>query len=140
MKLTAFLAFLAVSAATAAASDFSKRQNSGSQRLRKNRDGRNLEGEIPMMPPSSAEDDFVENIFTPAMDLDFFRNLDPADFEWVEPKEIQPGETTCGFLHAPLGSLPDVTYPIVDVYVCVKVSAPGRPLQALVGPIEIAAH
>lgn len=60
--------------------------------------------------------------FEPAMNLDYFANIDPDMFEWVNPDEIQPGETTCGFLHAPLDwevDEVDIVYPMVKVYVCV---------------------
>lgn len=63
-----------------------------------------------------------DNAFEPAMDLEYFSNLDPKEFEWVNPNEIKPGETTCGFLTAPLGwdvDDVDVVYPDVKVYVCV---------------------
>ena len=39
----------------------------------------------------------------------------------MNPDEIQPGETTCGFLKAPLGwevEDLDVVYPMVKTYVC----------------------
>lgn len=63
--------------------------------------------------------DFQEDpIFTPAISLEEFANVDPEQFEWVNPSEIVAGGTTCGFLHAPLGSLPNVVYPIVDVCTC----------------------
>jgi hypothetical protein len=53
--------------------------------------------------------------FEPAMPLNYFRSLDPNEFEWVNTAEINPGEATCGFLKAPLGALPDVNYPTVKV-------------------------
>ena len=61
--------------------------------------------------------------FEVAKSLDFFRNIDPNKFEWVNKSEIQPGETTCGFLKAPLvwngdSGFPeegDTIYPTVDV-------------------------
>ena len=40
----------------------------------------------------------------------------------MNPDEIQPGETTCGFLKAPLGwEVEDlnVVYPMVKTYVCI---------------------
>mmetsp|Transcript_30101 Transcript_30101/g.64558 ORF Transcript_30101/g.64558 Transcript_30101/m.64558 type:complete len:625 (+) Transcript_30101:146-2020(+) len=58
--------------------------------------------------------------FEPAMPLDFFKNIDPSKFEWMNKDEITPGGTTCGFLHARLGAIPRVNYPKVKVYVCVK--------------------
>ena len=39
--------------------------------------------------------------FKPAMPIEFFQSLDPESFEWVNPEEVQAGETTCGFLNAP---------------------------------------
>jgi len=57
-------------------------------------------------------------VFEPAKNLDHFANLDPKQFEWVNPDEIQPGKTTCGFLTAPFGSDAngsDVVYPKVRV-------------------------
>jgi len=58
------------------------------------------------------------DIFEPAISLEDFKNVDPAQFEWVNPDEIKAGETTCGFLTAPLGWEVDedeVTYPFVKV-------------------------
>lgn len=63
------------------------------------------------------------DIFEPAISLEDFKKVDPAQFEWVNPDEIKAGETTCGFLTAPLGWEVDedeVTYPFVKVYVCVS--------------------
>lgn len=60
-------------------------------------------------------------VFEPAKDIDFFANVDPDQFEWVNPEEIRPGETTCGFLKAPLGwevDRVDVVYPEVKVCKC----------------------
>ncbi|KAL3913121.1 MAG: hypothetical protein SGILL_006615, partial [Bacillariaceae sp.] len=59
-------------------------------------------------------------VFEKAIKLKDFAKVDPEVFEWVNVDDIQAGETACGFLHAPLGSLPNVIYPVVDVYVCVK--------------------
>ena len=56
-----------------------------------------------------------EPTFVPAITLDEFANVDPEDFEWVDKSEIEAGGTTCGFLKAPLGALPDVEYPEVKV-------------------------
>lgn len=56
--------------------------------------------------------------FEPAMPLDFFKNVDPELFEWVNPNEIAPGVATCGFLNARLGALPDVNYPMIKVCKC----------------------
>ena len=56
------------------------------------------------------------------MSLDDIRNVDPEQFEWINPDEIQPGETTCGYLKAPLGwEVEDlaVVYPMVKTYVCI---------------------
>ena len=39
--------------------------------------------------------------FKPAMPIEFFQNIDPERFEWMNPEEVQAGETTCGFLKAP---------------------------------------
>mmetsp|Transcript_29226 Transcript_29226/g.53426 ORF Transcript_29226/g.53426 Transcript_29226/m.53426 type:complete len:648 (+) Transcript_29226:162-2105(+) len=61
-------------------------------------------------------------VFEAAISLDDFKNIDPELFEWVNPDEIRPGDTTCGFLKAPLGwevEELDVVYPIVKTYVCV---------------------
>ena len=53
---------------------------------------------------SVLEDDTPNpDIFESAADLDTFRNVDPTKFEWVNPKEIQAGEVTCGFLKSPFG-------------------------------------
>ncbi len=52
--------------------------------------------------------DDVPDVFEPAISLDEFAALDSntkiadAYFEWVDREKIQAGETTCGFLHAPL--------------------------------------
>ncbi|KAL7507236.1 hypothetical protein ACHAXN_004424 [Cyclotella atomus] len=62
------------------------------------------------------------NVFQAAISLEDFKNVDPAKFEWVNPDEIKAGETTCGFLKAPLvweiAEL-DIEYPIVETYVCI---------------------
>lgn len=61
-------------------------------------------------------------VFEAAISLEDFRNVDPEKFEWVNPVEIQAGETTCGFLKAPLvWEIEDmeIVYPIVRTYVCV---------------------
>ena len=34
--------------------------------------------------------------FTPASSIDFFKEIDPSQFEWVNPDEVQAGQTTCG--------------------------------------------
>lgn len=127
MKLTGILVLVATATSAATSGVNNSPENHLRERTSKNGD-RKLEGEVPVVEgstdsgdePSPDDDSFEESIFTPAMDLDFFRSIDPEYFEWVEPTEIQPGSTTCGFLHAPLGSLPDLTYPTVDVYVCVQ--------------------
>jgi len=62
------------------------------------------------------------SVFQAALSLDDFKAVDTDKFEWVNPDEIQPGETTCGFLKAPLGwevDGVDVSYPVVKTYVCV---------------------
>ena len=87
--------------------------------------GRRTEGEIPIPPPESVDeagdDDDVELQFYQARDLDFFKKgIDPEEFEWVNPDEIAPGATTCGFLKPHLGSLDDINYPRIRVYVCVR--------------------
>ena len=56
-----------------------------------------------------------EPIFTPAISLDEFASVDSSKFQWVDPTEIQAGSSTCGYLKAPLGALPDVKYPTVKV-------------------------
>jgi len=38
----------------------------------------------------------------------------------VNPDNIEPGATTCGFLHTTLGAEPGVNYPIIRVYICMK--------------------
>lgn len=53
--------------------------------------------------------------------LDFFKKgIDPELFEWVNPNEISPGAITCGFLKPNLGSLDDITFPTIEVYVCMR--------------------
>mmetsp|Transcript_8226 Transcript_8226/g.14355 ORF Transcript_8226/g.14355 Transcript_8226/m.14355 type:complete len:614 (+) Transcript_8226:59-1900(+) len=81
-------------------------------------------GELDTLHIKDAPDTDPPNpqFFEPAMDLEYFANLDPKKFEWVNPDEIKPGETTCGFLTAPLGwdvEEVDIVYPTVKVYVCV---------------------
>jgi hypothetical protein len=68
--------------------------------------------------PSPAEGD--DSAPVEAIDIDQFALIDQNLFEWVNPEEITPGNTTCGFLKSDLGSLPNVTYPKVMVYVCVQ--------------------
>jgi len=59
--------------------------------------------------------------FYQAESLDFFKNgIDPEFFEWVNPDEIAPNATTCGFLKPDLGSLDDVIFPVIEVYVCAR--------------------
>lgn len=58
--------------------------------------------------------------FYQAESLDFFKNISPDWFEWINPDEIQAGATTCGYLYPDLGLLPHVTYPRITVYVCVR--------------------
>lgn len=58
--------------------------------------------------------------FYQAESLDYFRNLPSEWFQWVNPDEIQAGATTCGFLFPDLGLLPNVTYPIIKVFVCMR--------------------
>lgn len=100
--------------------------------------GRRTEGEIPLPPsfdeeeefhPGDDEDDGMdpETLFYEARDLDFMKKgIDPEHFEWVNPDEIAPGATTCGFLKPDLGSLTlgglpsDITYPVIRVYVCMR--------------------
>ena len=55
------------------------------------------------------------NNFVPAITLEEFKNVDFEWFEWVNPNELEAGETTCGFLKAPLGALPNTMYPTVKV-------------------------
>ena len=94
--------------------------------LKGNSHGRRTEGEIPAPPAfDEIDDDDVaydpETFFYEARNLDYFKKgIDPELFEWVNPDEIAPGEITCGFLKANLGSLEDINYPIVRVYVCMR--------------------
>ncbi|CAB9527105.1 Secreted [Seminavis robusta] len=86
---------------------------------------RKLSGEGTVPPLEEVDDDaFVEyepQTFYTAETLDFFRKgIDPEIFEWVNPDEIQAGETTCGFLKPELGSLFDVYYPTIEVYICMR--------------------
>lgn len=60
-----------------------------------------------------------ENLYV-AESLDYFKNLSPDWFEWVNPDGIRAGATTCGFLYPNLGLLTDVIYPIIEVYVCMR--------------------
>lgn len=56
------------------------------------------------------------DVFEAAMSLEDFKNVDPDIFEWVNPDEIKAGETTCGYLTAPLVweiEEVDVEYPTV---------------------------
>ncbi|CAB9510457.1 Secreted [Seminavis robusta] len=79
------------------------------------------EPELPSFANDHEEEEESSDQFYTAESLDFFKKgIDPDSFEWVNPDEIVPGESTCGFLKAPLGSLPDVTYPKVEVYVCMR--------------------
>lgn len=86
---------------------------------------RRAEGEVPV-PPSfdgesdeGGEADVSVNPWYPAEDLSYFKKgIDPEFFEWVNPDEIQPGGVTCGFLKPYLGTTPGLTFPKVEVYVC----------------------
>ena len=71
---------------------------------------------------TKVEDVNIDN-FEAAKPLEFFRNIDPSKFEWRNKSEIKPGNTTCGFLKAPLvwtgdSGWPeegDTIYPTVEV-------------------------
>ena len=72
-----------------------------------------------MMLVEGEGDDDEYSPFYVAEPLDYFKNeMDPELFEWVNPDEIKPGATTCGFLKPRLGSLDTIEYPLVSVYVC----------------------
>jgi hypothetical protein len=56
------------------------------------------------------------DVFQAAISLEDFKNVDPEKFEWINPDEIKAGETTCGYLKAPLVweiDEVDIEYPIV---------------------------
>jgi len=61
-----------------------------------------------------------DSLFHPAQPVEFFQKIDPTIFEWVNPKAVQAGNLTCGFLHAPLGAQEDRVYPTVEVYICMR--------------------
>lgn len=66
-----------------------------------------------------AEEPPNPDVFEPAISLKDFANVDPDQFAWVNPDEIGPGETTCGFLTAPLGwDVEGVSTVYPDVKVC----------------------
>ena len=65
--------------------------------------------------PKEEDDDVAGDYDDP---LDIFRNVDQTKFEWVNPEEIMAGGTTCGFLHAPLGTDSSVDYPAVKTCKC----------------------
>lgn len=74
--------------------------------------------EVNRIPPElyGPGDNFYE-----AESLDYFKNeISPSWFEWLNPDEVEAGGTTCGFLYPDLGLLHDVTYPTIQVYVCVR--------------------
>ena len=56
------------------------------------------------------------------------------EFEWINESEIKPGTVTCGFLTAPLGSLPKRKdyYPTVQTYFCVRFAEQQPTSQYLV--------
>ena len=83
---------------------------------------RRAEGEPPMSSFEEEDDRFqAETQFYKASSMDFIKKgIDPEEFEWVNPDEIAPGATTCGFLKPRLGSLDDVNYPRIRVYVCMR--------------------
>jgi hypothetical protein len=56
-----------------------------------------------------------EPVFTPAISLDEFADVDSEQFEWVNLSEIDLGGATCGFLKAPLVGLSNAIYLIVKV-------------------------
>ena len=59
--------------------------------------------------------------FYEAESLEYFKQMEKTGwFEWVNPDEIQAGATTCGFLFPDLGLLPNVSYPFIKVYVCMR--------------------
>ena len=60
-----------------------------------------------------------ESQFYEARSLDYFKDgIDPKIFDWVNKEVIAPGEYSCGFLKPELGSLLEVEYPTIEVYVC----------------------
>lgn len=82
-------------------------------------EGVGLRGNQPNLSTKAAPN---PDVFQAAISLEDFKNVDPAKFEWVNPEEIKAGETTCGFLKAPLVweiDEVDIGYPIVETYVCV---------------------
>jgi hypothetical protein len=54
-------------------------------------------------------------VFTPAISLDEFADVDSEQIEWVNLSEIDLGGATCGFIKAPLVRLSNVIYLIVKV-------------------------
>lgn len=77
-------------------------------------EGVGLRGNQPNLSTKAAPN---PDVFQAAISLEDFKNVDPAKFEWVNPEEIKAGETTCGFLKAPLVweiDEVDIGYPIVE--------------------------
>ena len=62
-------------------------------------EGLGLRGHQPQL---SGQETPNPSVFEAAMTLEDFKNVDPNKFEWVNADEIKAGETTCGFLKAPL--------------------------------------
>ena len=76
-------------------------------------EGIGLRGQQPQLSTGEIPN---PEVFQAAINLEDFKNVDSDKFEWVNPDEIRAGETTCGFLKAPLvweiDEL-DIEYPIV---------------------------
>jgi len=49
--------------------------------------------------------------------------VNAEQFEWVNRNNIKAGSTTCGFLKRELGTEPDVNYPKIKIYICIKFAA-----------------
>ena len=78
--------------------------------------GRRMEGESTVPPLEEGD-----SLFYAAESLEYFKNgMDKNFFEWVNPKEIVAGGTTCGFLKPALGTTPRETFPSIKVYVCMR--------------------
>jgi hypothetical protein len=90
--------------------------------LRKDGEQKDHEDDDRVATLTEVNSTLTEDKSTPAeaIGIDEFAMIDTDVFEWVNPAEIQANSTTCGFLKSDLGSLPNVIYPKVMVYVCVQ--------------------
>lgn len=103
---------------------------------------RRMEGEVPVPPNMTFDDEYAfppdmatedddfgasereeQQAFFQAEGLDYLKNgIDPDLFEWVDPSKLVPSAWTCGFLKPELGTTPGKVFPVIQVYVCMRLA------------------